>query len=156
MSNSAPVDLAGSTRCSTFLTGPTLAPGGTQQVDVGLTFSDVDGQTAQHSQARIDLVVTLSQVGHQGDVNICGEQAEAEPTCATQHQSSVALLGTSRSSGGLPASCRSPGNGASGNRRTRNLEGMLVISVAMILLGSLFVVLKRDRRGANAPRHRAS
>jgi hypothetical protein len=30
------------------------------------------------------------------------------------------------------------------------------MSVAMVLLGSLFVFLKRDRRGGSAPRHRAA
>ena len=150
-SSSSPVDLIGSMGCKTMVTGPTIAAGGTQQVHVDLAFVDVDDQTAQQSQARIGMVVTLNQTGPHGTAEICGEQAQTEPDCDSPGRSSVAVLGTSPDRADCPAAVDLPGTGA-----PKNLAGMFGMSVAMVLLGSLFVFLKRDRRGGSAPRHRAA
>jgi hypothetical protein len=97
------------------------------------------------------MVVTLNQTGPRGTAEICGEQAQTELDCDSPGRSSVAVLGTSPDRADCPAAVDLPGTGA-----PKNLAGMFGMSVAMVLLGSLFVFLKRDRRGGSAPRHRAA
>jgi hypothetical protein len=74
-----PVAVAQKPKCKTYVTGPSIAPGGTQAVNVGVSFDDVTGQTAMDETSTVDFVLTLSQVGPNGRVDICGEQALAQP-----------------------------------------------------------------------------
>lgn len=75
----ATVPAPGGKGCSLVTTGPSLAPGAVQAVDIGLTVADLDGQVGMDQAASLDVVVTLSQVGPRGQVKVCGEQATAEP-----------------------------------------------------------------------------
>jgi len=65
--------------CQLVTTGPTIAPGATQKVDVGLAVADLQQQLGQNQAASLDFVVTLSQVGPKGQIQVCGEQATAQP-----------------------------------------------------------------------------
>lgn len=140
LTTSTPFDTVNSRRCKALVTGPTLDPGETRQVDVDVAFDNVDGQTAQESAARLDLVVTLRQVGPKGSVDICGVQAEAEPTCATRNQANVALLGGSATTEDCPVAGSLPETGA-----PRHAAALLGLSVSMMLLGSLLVLFRRRR-----------
>ena len=83
------------TKCKTYVTGPSIPAGGVQPVDVTLNFADVTGQVAMNEQASVDFVLTLSQVGPKGKVDICGAQAMAEPytECASKNKTVVTVLG---------------------------------------------------------------
>jgi hypothetical protein len=70
----------GAPGCSLVTTGPNIGPGATQKVDVGLAVADLQQQIGQNQAASLDFVVTLSQVGPKGQVQVCGEQATAQPT----------------------------------------------------------------------------
>ena len=65
--------------CSLTVTGPNLAPGAVQAVDITVDFRDVVGTAAAAQRASLDLLVTLSQVGETGVVEVCGEQATSDP-----------------------------------------------------------------------------
>lgn len=65
--------------CTLTTTGPNLAPGAVQPVEVTLDFRDVPGTRAAAQRASVDLLVTLTQVGKTGVVETCGEQATADP-----------------------------------------------------------------------------
>lgn len=65
--------------CTLTTTGPNLAPGAVQAVEVTLGFGDATGARASAKRASVDLLVTLTQVGETGVVETCGEQANAEP-----------------------------------------------------------------------------
>ena len=82
-------------RCKAYVTGATIPPGESMPVNVGLTFADADGLTAQDQQARVSFVVTLSQVTQKGMIDICGVQAEAEPftVCKSPNAAVVTLVG---------------------------------------------------------------
>lgn len=65
--------------CQLVTTGPNIGPGATQKVDVGLAVADLQQQVGQSQAASLDFVVTLSQVGPKGQVQVCGAQATAQP-----------------------------------------------------------------------------
>ncbi len=65
--------------CTLTATGPNLAPGEVQAVEVALEFDDVTGTRAAAQRASLDLLVTLTQVGETGVIETCGEQATADP-----------------------------------------------------------------------------
>lgn len=65
--------------CDLVATGPSLAPGEVQLVDVSLTVGDLTDQVGMGQAASLDVVVTLTQVGPRGLVDVCGEQAVADP-----------------------------------------------------------------------------
>jgi hypothetical protein len=65
--------------CSLVTTGPNIAPGAVQKVDVGLAVADLQQQIGQDQAASLDFVVTLSQVGPKGQIQVCGAQATAQP-----------------------------------------------------------------------------
>ena len=58
--------------CTLTTTGPNIAPGAAQKVDVGLAVADLQQQVGQDQAASLDFVVTLSQVGPKGQVSVCG------------------------------------------------------------------------------------
>lgn len=76
-SGSAPE--TGSSGCHLVTTGPNIAPGAVQKVDVGLAVADLQQQIGMDQAASLDFVVTLSQVGPKGQIQVCGEQATAQP-----------------------------------------------------------------------------
>lgn len=65
--------------CSLTVTGPNLAPGAVQAIDVTLDFRDVDALVAMDQRASLDLLVTLTQVAETGVIETCGEQAAVDP-----------------------------------------------------------------------------
>jgi hypothetical protein len=73
------VPAPGSAGCSLVTTGPNIAPGGVQGIDIALAVADLQEQVGMEQAASLDFVVTLSQVGPRGQVKVCGEQAVAEP-----------------------------------------------------------------------------
>lgn len=68
----------GDDACTLVTTGPTIEPGETQAVRVDLQVADLPRQVGMRRTASLDVVVTLTQVGRQGQVDVCGAQAEAE------------------------------------------------------------------------------
>ena len=69
----------GSPGCQLVTTGPNIGPGAVQKVDVGLAVADLQQQIGQNQAASLDFVVTLSQVGPKGQIQVCGAQATAQP-----------------------------------------------------------------------------
>ena len=73
-------------QCRTIVTGPTINPGGTQQVDVTMHVNDgTNGfpefpQPATQQTASFSFVVTLSQVTTKGKVDVCGPQSPGGQT----------------------------------------------------------------------------
>ena len=66
--------------CRLVTTGPSIQPGQVQAVDVRLQVGDLAQRLGTDQTASVDFVVTLSQLGRQGQVEVCGAQATAEPT----------------------------------------------------------------------------
>lgn len=65
--------------CRLITTGPDIEPGAVQAVDVTLLVADLEQQVGMKQAASVDFVVTLSQLGNNGQVKVCGDQAEADP-----------------------------------------------------------------------------
>jgi len=65
--------------CSLTVTGPNLAPGAVQAVDITVDFRDAATMVAMDQRASLDVLVTLTQVGGTGVIETCGEQATADP-----------------------------------------------------------------------------
>lgn len=65
--------------CRLAATGPNIAPGATQPVDVAAQLADLVGRAGTDQTASVDFVLTLSQVGPTGQIQVCGEQAIAQP-----------------------------------------------------------------------------
>ena len=66
----------GSDGCSLVTTGPSIAPGDVQAVDLSLAVADLASSEGMAQAASLDFVLTLSQVGENGQVDVCGEQGE--------------------------------------------------------------------------------
>lgn len=77
--SSGTVPAPGSPGCSLVTTGPSIAPGKVQRVDVSLAVADLQQQIGMDQAASLDFVVTLTQTGKNGQVEVCGEQAVAQP-----------------------------------------------------------------------------
>jgi hypothetical protein len=77
--SSSSVPDPGNKGCSLVTTGPNIAPGGVQKVDVGLAVADLQQQIGMDQAASLDFVVTLTQVGPKGQIQVCGAQATAQP-----------------------------------------------------------------------------
>ena len=77
--SSSSVPDPGNKGCSLVTTGPNIAPGGVQKVDVGVAVADLQQQIGMDQAASLDFVVTLSQVGPKGQIQVCGAQATAQP-----------------------------------------------------------------------------
>ena len=73
------VPAPGSPGCSLVVTGPSIAPGGVQGIDLSLAVADLREQVGMGQAASLDFVVTLSEVFPRGQVKVCGEQATAQP-----------------------------------------------------------------------------
>ena len=83
------------TGCTAHVVGPSIPAGGVQEVGVTLAFDDVTGQVAMANEADLDLVVSLTQAGPAGRVDVCGAEQGTDPTgCADGAQSLVAVLGS--------------------------------------------------------------
>ena len=77
--SSGAVPAPGRDGCTHVTTGPSLEPGAVQAVDLSLAVADLTGQAGMDQAASLDFVVTLTQVGRSGQVDVCGEQADPEP-----------------------------------------------------------------------------
>lgn len=154
-----PVAVAQKPKCKTYVTGPSIDPGGTQTVDVGVNFADVTGQTAMDETSTVDFVLTLSQVGPNGRVDICGEQALAQPyqecknpalqvvtvvgkpTCAE-------VLGTEALRGGKQGTSAGAATGESVLAATgapRSASTLLPLAVGLLAAGAGLMVVRRRR-----------
>lgn len=71
--------LPGTPGCSMVVTGPSIAPGAVQAVDIDLAVGELPARVGMNQAASLDFVVTLSQTGSNGWVEVCGEQATAQP-----------------------------------------------------------------------------
>lgn len=71
--------LPGTPGCPLVITGPSIKPGAVQAVDVSLAVADLAGQVGMSQAASLDFVVTLTQTGKNGQVEVCGAQAVAQP-----------------------------------------------------------------------------
>jgi hypothetical protein len=86
-------------QCRTLATGPTVAPGGVQRVDVTMMIDPDLSRTAMNQSASFTFVVTLSQVTTKGKVDVCGTQSPGGTTevlgaGATARSATVALTGS--------------------------------------------------------------
>jgi hypothetical protein len=83
----------GSPGCHLVTTGPNIAPGAVQKVDVGLAVADLQQQIGMDQAASLDFVVTLSQVGPKGQIQVCGAQATAQPAEVKGEQATAGQQG---------------------------------------------------------------
>lgn len=128
--------------CQSFVTGASIAPGDAQEVGVSLAFADVEGLATMDEPANLAFVVTLSQVGPKGTVDICGAQAVAEPYTVCENESSavVALVGETdcpvvagvEATGGGQNSIG--GLGATG--APRSLTAVLPLGIGLLIAGA--------------------
>ncbi len=75
--SAGPVETGGPD-CTLTTTGPDLAPGAVQPVEVSVAFDDVTGTRATAQRASLDFLVTLTQVDI-GVIETCGDQETADP-----------------------------------------------------------------------------
>jgi hypothetical protein len=144
-----PVYVDSKTKCKTYVTGRSIAPGESQQVDVTLNFADAEGQSAQGQQATVDFVLTLNQVGPKGKVDVCGVQAFAEPytECKAPNAAVVTLIGkqTCPVVKGVEAVAGSGAGtevlGATG--AARSLGTVLIVGFAALVTGAGLIAVRR-------------
>ena len=148
VTSTVPVFVDSRTKCKTYVTGPSIPAGGVQPVDVTLNVADVTGQVAMNEQASVDFVLTLSQVGPKGKVDICGAQATAEPytECASKNNTVVTVLGAAtcpqikgveatRAAGGTLATTGAP----------RGAGTLGALGLALLTGGAGLLVVRRRR-----------
>lgn len=76
--------------CRTLVTGPTIAPGGVQEIDVSMIVDSNFPQPVTTQTASFSFVVALSQVTSKGKVDVCGPQSpggQSEQVLGTQSMS---------------------------------------------------------------------
>lgn len=88
-------------QCQLVTTGPSLRPDEVQQVAVDLEVADLPAQVATAQAAAFDVVVTLTPVGGNGEVEVCGEQAQAHPETEVAGEQATG----EQAPPGAPASC---------------------------------------------------
>ena len=134
-------------RCDLVTTGPDLAPGAVQPVEVSLEVGDLTGQRGMDERLALDVDVTLSHLGGSGDVAACGRQAPGAPPVADcQRAAVVTLAGDQR----CPPTAVDAGVG-DGLDLPRHPATTAGIGVTLLLVGGLLLVLRRRRRGAPDP-----
>lgn len=147
--STVPVYADSKTKCKTYVTGPSIPAGGVQPVDVTLNFGDVAGQVAMNEQAGVSFVLTLSQVGPKGKVDICGVQARAEPAtaCAGATNTVVAVLGTATCPQvkGVQASRAAAGGTLAATGAPRGVGTLGALGVALLAGGAGLLVVRRRR-----------
>jgi hypothetical protein len=122
-------------QCRTLVTGPTVAPGGVQRVDVTMMIDSGLSRAAMNQSASFTFVVTLSQVTTKGKVDVCGTQSPG---------GTVGVLGAG-------ATARSAGVDLSSQPVATPRRVSLVAGVATAFLlsgGLLFLTARRRRRTA--------
>ena len=119
-------------QCRTIVTGPTMAGGAVQRIDVSMHVADT---APMNQQARFAFVVTLSQVTTKGKVDVCGPQSPGDST-------RVAGAGSAAQEPVVPPA-------PSG----RTLPNVVGASLALVAAGGgLFLVaLRRRRRETETP-----
>ena len=124
--------------CSTTITGPTLMPGTSQRVDLGVEFVDVTEQTAQGADAGLDVEVTLRQVGPKGTVSVCGAEAEAEvlgvEDQCDDNRATVRILGDTRQATDCVVTGTMPDTGAPGYAQRLTIAGLAALATGFWLL----------------------
>ena len=73
------IPLPGTPGCSLVVTGPSIKAGAVQAVDVSLAVADLQARVGTDRAASLDFVVTLTQTGRNGWVEVCGAQFAAQP-----------------------------------------------------------------------------
>lgn len=157
VTSDVPVIVDSRKKCKTYVTGRSIEPGAVQAVDVTLHFADADGQVAMGQTAGVDFVLTLSQVGPKGKVDICGTQAVAEPyeLCSQPSSAVVNIIGRSDCSqvkgvsafaGGGAGSGPTTGAGMlAGTGAPRDAGTLLGIAAVLVSAGGLLLVVRRRR-----------
>ena len=131
-------------RCDLVTTGPDLAPGAVQPVDVALRVGDLTGQRGTAQRLALDVDVTLSHLGGGDDVAVCGEQAaDGPPAADCERTAVVTLAGDDR----CPPTAVDAGlhDGLGMPRDPAAVAGTIV---TLLVLGGLLVAARRRRRAA--------
>ncbi len=116
-------------QCRTIVTGPTMAGGAVQRIDVAMHVAD-GAPLDQH--ASFSFVVTLSQVTNKGKVDVCGPQSPGDTTARVTGEGSAAQE---------PAPVLKQGAGG------RALPNVVGASLALVAAGGgLFLAALRRRR----------
>ena len=121
-------------QCRALVTGPTVAPGGVQRVDVTMTIDPALSRAAMNQSASFTFVVTLSQVTTKGKVDVCGTQSPG---------GTVEVLGAGTTARSAPVAL------AGSPTATAPRSASLVVGVATAFLlsgGLLFLAARRRRR----------
>lgn len=154
-----PVFVDSKKKCRSYVTGESIPAGGVQPVDVTLQFADAEGQIAMDQTASVDFVLTLSQVGPKGKVDICGSQAVAEPYefCSQPNSAVVNALGRSSCAqvkgvsalagdglGSGPAA-RGGGSMLAETGAPRGTGTLLGIAALLLTSGALLLVVRHRR-----------
>jgi len=149
---------AGSEDCGLVATGPNIGPGELQAVDISMAVADLEGQQGMNHAASLDFVVTLTQSGPDGQIDVCGAQAEAEPEVrgvqdhdedADQCQRDVVVTAV-----GDPTCVPTVVAAGTSSDGTEPREPAVVAGWAGVLLaigGSLVIWASRRRRDEPAP-----
>jgi hypothetical protein len=141
-----PVAVDPETTCKTYVTGPVVAPGAAQPVNVTLRVADLEKQVAMHDRLAVDLVLTLAQPGPAGEVDICGVEAVADgpgTSCPDPDVTVVTVLGAAA----CPQTAAAARPGALGDtgapRGVATLTGLGLV----LLTGGALLVARRVRPG---------
>ena len=122
-------------QCRTIVTGPTMAGGAVQRIDVSM---HVAGSAPVDQHASFAFVVTLSQVTNKGKVDVCGPQSPDGATARVTGAGSAAQL-----SAASPAAKQDPTG--------RSLATVVGAALALVAAGGGFFLaaLRRRRREAD-------
>lgn len=121
-------------QCRTIVTGPTIQPGGVQEVDVTMRIDPDFPQPVTQQTASFSFVVTLSQVTNKGKVDVCGTQSPGGQ--------SVQVLGADTASTKPAADGLTPASSGAG-RSSGFVAGLTAL---MLGAGALLLVASRRRR----------
>lgn len=124
-------------KCRTIVTGPTIAPGGTQRIDVTMRVDPSLPASAMNQRATFGFVVTLSQVTPKGKVDACGEQA---PAIAT-----IQVMGAQAASSSATLTSGAPAR--AGAQDARSATAVSLVAGTLLLTGGLLVAVRRRRDG---------
>jgi len=125
-------------QCRTLVTGPTMAGGAVQRIDVSMLIAD---SAPMDQSATFTFVVTLSQVTNKGKVDVCGPQSPGATTTR------VEVLGAAASTTQPPAT-RKVATASSG----RNLSNVVAGGLVLLASGALlFTALRRRDDDPSTP-----
>lgn len=123
--------------CRTIVTGPTVAPGAVQRIDVTMHIDPELSRSAMRQSASFAFVVTLSQVTKQGKVDVCGTQSPGGAVQVRGAQAAMPAAGT---------------NGAQElSTAPRSSAFVVGTAAAFLLTGGMLLLARRRRRAVESP-----